>query len=178
MKTKRRRICSLFTLMAITILGMTFGCKTPKTGDGADSPFSKMPAGRLTMVSYNYQGMRMMLVSSPTVTLGEDGKTIMTFSKYTEDRSFEVSDTILDAARKIIEEEKMYNYASRYDNKFNDMILDGYSWNFSAKFDSGETIYSGGRNAQPDGDGLHRIGRLLSDAGMKCLAEAGELESE
>lgn len=178
MKTKRRIVHTLFTLMAISFLGMTFGCKTPKAGDDSDSPFSKMPAGKLTMVSYNYQGMRMMLVSSPTVTLCDDGKTMLTFSKYTEERSFEVSDTILDAARKIIEEEEMYKYASRYDNMFNNMILDGYSWSFSALFDSGQKIYSGGRNAEPRGEGLNRIGRLLNDVGMKCLIEAGELEQE
>ena len=161
-------------LMAITFLGMTFGCKTPKAGDNSVSPFSKMPAGKLTMVSYKYQGMRMMFVSEPTVTLGDDGKTRLTFSKYTEERSFEVSDTILDAARKIIEEEEMYKYASRYDNKFNSMILDGFSWHFSAKFDDGANISTGGRNASPNGNGLHRIESLLTDVAMKCMREAGE----
>jgi hypothetical protein len=166
---------TLIVIVGMSILGLLFGCKThqPSSGDNSGM-LSAMPEGKLTEVSYGYMAMMLPTVGNPTITRGEDGKATLTFNHYNEERTFEVSDTLFDEARKIIEEEEMYKYASDYTAQFNDMILDGYSWHFSAKFESGEAISTGGSNARPSGNGLHRIDSLLTDVAMKCLKEAGE----
>ena len=44
------------------------------------------------------------------------------------------------------------------------MRIDGYSWDFDVYFEGGEKLLSGGRHVSPDGNGLHRISKLLNDA--------------
>ena len=128
-----------------------------------------MPVGRLDEVAYSYQGMQMNVIDQPRLKRTSDGKAVLTFSFYHDERSYEVPDTLLDTARDIIEAEKMYEYGVSYSTVFDGRILDGYSWSFDAVFEGGERLSSHGRNARPEGSGLHRIERLLNDAARECL---------
>ena len=42
-------------------------------------------------------------------------------------------------------------------------VLDGWMWEFKAKFSDGTSIYSHGSNASPRGEGLARIRNLMSE---------------
>ena len=132
---------------------------------------AKMPSGRLNEVSYSFQGMMMNVVGQPTLKRTEGGKALLTFQFYSDERSCEVSDTLLDKAREIIEQEKMYEYAPSYSLDLKERILDGYSWSFDAVFEGGERLSSHGRHVSPEGDGLHRIEKLLYAAAKECLPE-------
>ena len=130
-----------------------------------------MPAGRLNEVSYSYQGMRMEVIGNPSLKRAEGGKATLSFKFFSDERSYEVSDTLLDKARDIIEEEKMYNYDSSYSLSFSERILDGYSWSFDAIFEGGERLSSHGRHVEPEGNGLNRIDSLLRAAAMPFVKE-------
>ena len=67
----------------------------------------------------------------------------------------------LQAFRQIIEEEKMYNYKEVYRPMM--QVLDGWHWEFKAKFSDGSSIYSHGSNASPKGEGLARIRNLMTE---------------
>jgi hypothetical protein len=157
---------------------MLLGCKTssgitdaPSEPEAQPSSSVQMPAGRLNEVSYSYQGMMMNVVGQPTLKRTEGGKALLSFHYYSEERSYEVSDTLLDKAREIIEEEKMYEYAPSYSLNLTERILDGYSWSFDAVFEGGKRLSSHGRHVSPNGDGLNRIERLLETAARECLPE-------
>lgn len=160
-------------------MGMMFSCKSLSSANGNEAVSSasqnNMPAGLLNEVSYSYQGMRMEMVGSPTLKRTDSGKALLTFRFYADERSYEVSDTLLDKARGIIEEAKMYEYEPSYSPSFEGRILDGYSWSFSATFEGGGRLYSHGSNASPKGDGLHRIEKLFQDAARQCLIDAGDM---
>ena len=158
------------------ILGILFGCKSkvmdvdePTFHTSHPSPLtSKMPEGRLLGVSYFYQGMMMEEFGSFDLHRDAVGKTAeLSFRHFSNEESHEVSDTLFDAARRIIEEEKMYEYAPSYQLKMKERILDGYSWSFSAKFEGNENISSGGSNVSPNGKGLDKIRNLLYDAAKR-----------
>jgi len=87
--------------------------------------------------------------------------------------SYEVSDTLFDAARRIIEEERMFEYDSYYSPETDGRILDGYSWSFDARFEGDRHISSNGSHASPKGDGLSKISRLFSNAAQQ-LVETGK----
>ena len=170
-------------LSAIVLGCLLTGCKShQETTDGQSNGNQtetkmkkKMPQGQLTYVTYNFQGMAMEMVSN--VELSKvDGKTQISFEYWYEERKFDAPDSLLVKARDIIEEEEMYNYSSSYKPLFNGRILDGFHWNFDAKFEGGERISSHGRNESPKGEGLHRIHALLRDAAMQALKENGELK--
>ena len=137
----------------------------------------KMPEGKLTYVTYSYQGMAMEMVRDMELSL-VDGKAQLSFEFWQDKRQYAVDDSLLTAALKIIEEEAMYNYATSYSPNFDGMILDGYSWSFEATFEGGERIWSHGKNAEPRGDGLQRIYKLLREAAMNELKNHGELEKD
>lgn len=157
-------------LMAMTaMLGMAMGCKmSHNTTDPAGRGTTKeatMPQGRLIEVEYDYQGMVMEMIGSPRLFRSE-GKAMLSFRLMGgEEETHEVSDTLFDAARTIIEEERMYAYGSSYkiSSPFVE-VLDGYSWHFEAVFEGGEHLSSGGSNVRPEGQGLSRISKLLTEA--------------
>lgn len=174
---------TLFFTLALA--GLFTGCKTkavPATDDSTqpkeeETMKKSMPEGQLTYVSYSYQGMAMEIVRDMELSL-VDGKAQLSFEFWQDKRTYVVDDSLLTAARRIIEEEEMYNYATGYSPHFEGRILDGYSWSFDSKFEGGERIWSRGRNAEPSGNGLQRIYKLLRDAAMKELKDHGELERE
>ena len=161
------------------ILGTLFACKgkekaiDPNNGGNITQHFTqnkKMPEGRLLRVAYFYQGMMMEEFGHFDLKRQADGKTAtLSFHHFSDEVSYEVSDTLFDAARRIIEQEKMYEYASSYSLKMKDRILDGYSWSFDADFEGDEHISTGGSNVSPDGDGLHKIRKLLYDAAKRVV---------
>ena len=129
-----------------------------------------MPQGRLLKVTCRYQGMMMQPFSNfdlqrDTVT----GAAKLSFSHYSDDKEYAVSDTLLDAARRIIEEEKMYEYDSHYSLNLDERILDGFNWSFSADFEGKERLFSSGSHVMPDGNGIHRLEGLLFDAAKACV---------
>lgn len=164
-------------ILMMGILGILFGCKSkvtdvdePSSHPSHPSPLTqqKMPEGRLLGVSYFYQGMMMEEFGSFGLHRDAVGKTAeLSFRHFSNEESHEVSDTLFDAARRIIEEEKMYEYAPSYQLKMKERILDGYSWSFSAKFEGNENISSGGSNVSPNGKGLDKIRNLLYDAAKR-----------
>ena len=131
-----------------------------------------MPQGKLLGLEYNYSGMRIEQFSDFNLQRKEKGHgATMKFRYFNKEVSYEVSDTLLDAAKRIIEEEKMYEYGLSYSWEVmnGERILDGFYWSFHALFENKDTINSTGSNASPEGEGLHRISRLLHDAAMKCV---------
>ena len=155
------------------------GCKTSKeAGSEGQEPKQPvvertMPQGKLMGVIYRYGGMMMEMVSDFNLSRKE-GPARLTFSFYNQEVSYEVSDTLFDAARRIIEEEKMYEYAPEYSLQMDHMILDGYHWSFTATFED-ERLHSSGSHVSPDGNGLSRLSNLLREAAMDCLRKSGKL---
>ena len=166
-------------IIAMAITSMLMGCKCkekaaePKNGGNETPQLTQntpktMPEGRLLRVTYSYQGMRMEMFSNFDLQRLPEGSKL-SFRHYNNEVSYEVNDTLLDAARRIIEEEHMYEYDSYYSMKMEGRILDGDRWDFDAKFEGNQRISSGGRNASPKGDGLHKISKLLNDAARRLV---------
>ena len=159
---------------------MLFGCHcskqtgVPSTTDPSaptvEKPKPQMPKGSLLRVTSFYQGMMMQPFSR--FNLHRDtvaGTTKLAFYHYSNETECVVSDTLLDAARSIIEEEKMYEYAPEYSLKLDERILDGYHWGFTADFEGDEHLSSGGSNVSPGGNGISRLERLLFEAARACV---------
>lgn len=167
----------LIIVMAIT--SMLLGCKSKEKAteqqSGGDvstivekKELPTMPEGRLLRVKYVFQGMRMPAFGNFDLQRTPEGSRLF-FKHYDSDMSCEVSDTLFDAVRNIIEQEKMYEYDSYYSFKTDERILDGYRWEFEAWFEGDKRILSGGRHASPSGNGLQKINSLLSDAAGQVL---------
>ncbi|MBQ3631977.1 MAG: hypothetical protein II949_12155 [Prevotella sp.] len=168
--------------ITMALAGLLAGCSThkaPTVGDGDqtekgnENMKKSMPAGRLLSVSYSYQGMMMEPLRNKELTR-TDGTPTIKFVFMGDERQFAVSDTLFDVARAIIEEEEMFKYDGYYSFKSEFQILDGYSWSFDATFEGNERISSGGSNVEPRGDGLVKINKLLQDAAIQALKDAGE----
>lgn len=167
--------------MMMGILGILFGCKGKEKAteqqNGGDvgtivekKELPTMPEGRLLRVTYFYQGMMMEELGNFNLHREAVGKTaVLSFRHYGDEVSCEVSDTLFDAARRIIEDEKMYEYAPSYTLNMKERILDGYSWGFDADFEGDEHIASGGSNVSPRGDGLNKIRNLLYEAARRAV---------
>ena len=165
-------------LFAMSLLGLLTCCTSKKAMiDEPQTPPSTqleeqrtMPQGRLKYFSYNRRESFMPVYGKFELKLNEGGKGA-TFSFYSRGRgdvTHEVSDTLLDAVRRIIEEEQMYTYEIGYSLAFKERILDGYSWDFLAIFEGKETVSSRGNNAEPGGNGLRRMENFLMEAAKKC----------
>jgi len=173
-------------LIAMTLIGSLNACKTTHdtgsdttTATTTAEPTPAMPEGLLTELAYHYQGMRMEPVAEP-VLYRKDGLARLKFNHFGTEHDCEVSDTLFSAARTIIEEERMYAYAPHYalSQEIESMMLDGYSWSFSATFlradGTEKRISSSGRHVSPDGNGLNRISQLLTEAAMACVGDGEE----
>ena len=139
----------------------------------AQKNLTTMPEGRIVRLYYNYNGMMMEEFSNFTLCRLPDGKGIQISFRHrgSEMTINDESDSLFDAARHIIEEERMYEYDSHYSLQLGGPILDGYSWDFDVYFESGEKLLTGGRHVSPDGNGLRRISSLLSDTARRLLAQ-------
>jgi hypothetical protein len=166
-------------LLIMSLLGLFTACKSQNNTDGDSNNTKKveptMPKGKLLGLEYNFSGMRIEQFSDFNLQRKEKGhKATMKFRHYNKEVEYEVSDTLLDAAKRIIEEEKMYEYGVSYSWEVpnGERILDGYYWHFYALFENKDTISSTGSNASPSGEGLHRINALLSTAAKQCIDNA------
>ena len=174
-------------ILAMAILGTIFACKSKEkatdqqNGGNVSTNVEKkelptMPEGRLLRVTYSYQGMMMEEFGNYDLQRHTDGKpSTLSFRYRGDDVSYVVSDTLFDAARRIIEEERMYEYDSYYSLKMDERILDGYRWDFDAWFEGDKCISTGGHHVSPKGDGLNKISTLLRNAARQ-LVEADKKE--
>jgi hypothetical protein len=171
-------------IIMMAILGTLFACKSKEettqqkngsdvitTAHEKDKP--AMPEGRLMRVTYFRQGMMIEEFSRFELQRQPEGCTL-TFRHYSDKLSFEVSDTLLDAARRIIEQERMYEYAPNYSLDSDIEVSDGYFWAFEAWFEGDRHLSSGGEQAGPDGNGLYLMGNLLRDAARRVFEAASK----
>ena len=97
----------------------------------------------------------------------ETGKSEFNFRHYNTQVSHDgAPDSLFTEARRIIEEERMYEYGDSYHlpAELEASMLDGFSWHFDAYFENGVHISSHGRHVLPEGKGLHSLENLLYKA--------------
>ena len=116
-----------------------------------------MPDGKLISLRYVSSGTMARHIFEGTVEQDSSGVFVLKAMKENYGPMFEKRITAEDMAhfRKIIEDEKMYQYKESYRPMLE--VLDGWSWTFRARFSDGSSIFSSGSNASPKGDGLRRI---------------------
>lgn len=150
--------------LAMGLLGMFSVCKGQ---ENTEQP-ATMPQGKLLRVEYAYHGMRMAEFSDFDLKRSADkGNSEFSFRHYGSNVSVDgVADSLLSAAYRIIEEERMYEYGGSYHlpPEIEQGMLDGFNWRFDAYFENGEHISSSGRHVMPDGNGLRKMEKLLYDA--------------
>ncbi len=123
----------------------------------------------LDMVEYQYQGMMMQPVAEVRLER-KNGKVVFAVrGTTTEEKEFVLDDgdQLLKEALAIIEEEKMLDYGVSYEPEM--QPLDGYAWSFSARLADGRSVSSRGHNAEPGGDGLSKMQKLLFGRAYKLL---------
>lgn len=179
-KGKRKPI-----LIIVAILSIITGCKSKQVAVDNTAPAAQqtvqptMPEGRLLRLEYRYQGMMMMPFSHFDLnrTHGSVEGCKLSFCNYGNELTFDVPDSLFDAARRIIEEEKIYEYDSYYGlpPEIENGMHDGYSWSFSASFENKQVISSHGRHVSPEGDGLNKINQLLEKAARECVEKSKDL---
>lgn len=175
-------------IVAIALVGSTFTAdaksKKRRHTTNKEKTTSKKKGGKrcilkrgqasqcaLDMVEYEYGGMMMYPVSRVRVER-ENGKVVLfTQGTCTEEQKFVLSDgeQLLKEALAIIEEENMLDYGVSYEVPPGMEPLDGYAWSFKAQLAGGRSVDSRGRNADPGGDGLGKIRKLLFDRAHKLL---------
>jgi len=116
-----------------------------------------MPEGQLLSIEYTESGTMAGFKYEGHAEKQADGSVMLRVSSEAYGPLVEkrVGQEVLDSLRAIIEEEKMYEYKSHYEPPFE--VLDGEMWTFGAQFEGEQTIFSGGSNAWPAGNGLRRI---------------------
>lgn len=123
----------------------------------------------LDMVEYHYQAMRIEPVAE--VRLERKGDKVVLVAKGTtsEETEYVLEDgeQLLKEALAIIEAENMLDYGVSYEPAI--QPLDGYAWWFSARLADGRSVTSHGHNAQPEGEGLGKMHRLLFDRALKLM---------
>ena len=119
-------------------------------GQGTTNPLPAMPQGKLLRVEYAYNGMSEFNFRHYNTQVSHDG----------------APDSLFTEARRIIEEERMYEYGDSYHlpAELEASMLDGFSWHFDAYFENGVHISSHGRHVLPEGKGLHSLENLLYKA--------------
>jgi len=172
-------------VVALALLGSTFTVdakvkkrrsttkkeRTIKNKKTSKKVKAKVEKSDLDMVEYYFQGMMMTPWARINVE-HKDGKAVMGIQSTTGDEKEYVLDDgeqLLNEALKIIEEEKMLDYAASYSLDPSMQVLDGYYWSFSARLADGRSVNSHGRNVQPGGRGLSRISNLLLERAQKLL---------
>ncbi len=157
------------TLIAITMMGcktnMTTTTVTPEPAPATEKKPKTMPQGRLLEVDYKEHGMRMPAFGDFQLNR-RSGTPTLSFYHWSEKKVIEVPDSLFDVARRIMEEEKMYEYDSYYDKTpKGERILDGTRWDFSAYFEGKQYISSGGFDTWPQNvNGIRRLVKLLTEA--------------
>lgn len=143
--------------------------KTTKNKKTSKSMETKSEKCGLEMVEYQHQGMMMQPVAEVRLER-KNGKVVLaTRGTVTEEKEFVLDDgeQLLKEALAIIEEEKMLDYGVSYEPEI--QPLDGYAWSFSARLSDGRSVSSRGHNAEPSGEGLSKISKLLFSRARKLL---------
>ena len=143
--------------------------KTIKNKKNSKSMESKGEKCVLDMVEYQHQGMMMQPVAEVRLE-HKNGKVVLaTRGTTTEEKEFVLDDgeQLLKEALAIIEEEKMLDYGVSYEPEI--QPLDGYAWSFAARLADGRSVSSHGHNAEPGGEGLNKIQKLLFSRARKLL---------
>ena len=169
----------------MSVVSMLFGCKCMQNVIGSKEnrkpqKENVMPEGRLLRMQYSYSGMRLEYFSDYDLSrVLDDGSCKLSFRFRGNEVSFDAPDSLFDIARRIIEEEKMYQYGSFYglSPEMESGLLDGYSWRFSAEFEGNQSLSSSGRHVSPEGKGLDKIKMLLFEAANDCIKKAGMMEN-
>ena len=131
--------------LTMSLLGLFTVCY----GQGTTNPLPAMPQGKLLRGDV------------------ETGKSEFNFRHYNTQVSHDgAPDSLFTEARRIIEEERMYEYGDSYrlPAELEASMLDGFSWHFDAYFENGVHISSHGRHVLPEGKGLHSLENLLYKA--------------
>ena len=172
-----------FLVIALALLGSTFTVdakvkkrrsttkkeRTIKKKNTSKNMTSSVEKCGLDMVEYQHQGMMMQPVAEVRLER-KNGKVVMAVrGTTTQEQEFVLDDgeQLLKEALTIIEEEKMLDYGVSYEPI--EHPLDGYAWSFSAKLADGRSITSRGRNASPEGEGLHKMEKLLFGRARKLM---------
>ena len=113
----------------------------------------------LTYVEYEYHAMAFHPYENYILEKNDKNEVHLKTTGNIGDRDYLVSDTVLTAVKRIIEEYRMYEYDSYYTVEI--QPLDGYRWGFAARF-SDQRLSSAGRNAwPPNSEGLRKLSQLL-----------------
>lgn len=156
-------------VLAMGLLGLFSVCKAQVNTKPA------MPQGKLLSLEYSFSGMRMPVYGNFKLKRNaETGESDFSFFHYNKEMFTKgVLDSVFTAACRIIEEERMYEYAISYSlpPEVEKGMLDGFGWRFEACFENGECISSHGRHVMPGGKGLRRIEDLLSEAARAATKE-------
>lgn len=123
----------------------------------------------LDMVEYHYQAMRIEPVAEVRLERKGDKVVLVAKGTTTEETEYVLEDgeQLLKEALAIIEAENMLDYGVSYEPAI--QPLDGYAWWFSARLADGRSVTSHGHNAQPEGEGLGKMHRLLFDRALKLM---------
>lgn len=141
-----------------------------------------MPESELESVEFTRSGTMAGFEYEGRVKKDSSGVFVLRAMKETYGPLFEKQLTAeqMTRFREIIVEEKMYKYKERYTPMME--VLDGWSWEFHAKFADGSCIYSHGSNASPRGEGLHKIRQymveLIQDSEVAVDPDAGSEEDD
>ena len=156
-------------VLAMGLLGLFSVCKAQENSKPV------MPQGKLLRLEYSFSGMRMPVYGDFKLKRNaETGESDFSFFHYNKEMFTKgVLDSVFTAACRIIEEERMYEYAISYSlpPEVEKGMLDGFGWRFEACFENGECISSQGRHVMPGGKGLRRIEDLLSEAARAATKE-------
>ena len=132
---------------------------------------AQMPEGKLLRLEYRRSGSMAGFEYFGRVTTMKDSTIVLYAMRQEMGPLYRVNvdARAMDRLCEIIKEEKMYKYKQHYDPPV--QVLDGYTWLFSAEFAGNQSIYSGGSNALPGGDGLERIRDLFKELVKSDAAE-------
>ena len=149
-------------LSVITVIASLLGCGTAKEGKGS------MPEGKLIEVEYSEHGT-MRFPNKYYRVAEEDGSFWLTHVSQEGDTTrVPVGRGLLYDLRSIIERDHLYNLEKRYHP--NMQVMDGESWHFYARFDTKQSISSGGENAWPKKLSLGGVYHLLDSVYNKLIA--------
>jgi hypothetical protein len=109
----------------------------------------QMPEGKLVSFSFSTSGMAQYSGMSYSLTTTKEGAVMLSIrEEYESEASQTQTDAAaLDSVLAIMQKRKVYLYKKSYKPRVE--ILDGDSWSFSARFESGKRLYSSGSNAYP-----------------------------
>ena len=169
------KLYSLLIAAALVVTGVCGSC-SHKVGNGNGGNTTKIekktPAqgAKLNYYEYRWSGMRWPPVHY--VLTQEDGKNVLYICSFGAEACdcVEVPAEVYDKVGQLVIEHGMLDYGS-YSPPHNERILDGYSWQMTARFDDGTRNYSHGSNAGPGHDGFDAVNLYLDEVAKQAGAK-------